>query len=195
MDARKHGKKSSSLFLAFSITVLVLPFVSFIAALIFVSILYYRGENNTAAGSSSAQIATNNVRVVAKDIQPAATSTSNSEERLPKKPAIISAAGRDFIDRFKQHNKYICDKNKMQRYADKMFDDLDTDKGGVLVSSEIVDFLTNFLRIKRTISLPSDRKTAVLIRKYDVDKSGIYERYEFKQILFEIFLESSFLSS
>eukprot|EP00826_Nyctotherus_ovalis_P022941 TRINITY_DN1768_c0_g2_i18.p1 TRINITY_DN1768_c0_g2~~TRINITY_DN1768_c0_g2_i18.p1 ORF type:complete len:431 (+),score=26.48 TRINITY_DN1768_c0_g2_i18:558-1850(+) len=193
--ARKHGKKSSSQILALFITVITLASVSFVMTTVVTFALIYKKKQRAAANSphrpsrssssnnSRAQTATNSARVFANN-------TSNIRESIPpKRFPKISAAGKEFIDEFRRHNKYICHKDKMQEYVNKKFLYFDIKKVGSLSTSELIDSLTNFLRIKGMISLPSDRKIAVLMQKYDANKAGIYKMHEFRQILFEVFLE------
>eukprot|EP00826_Nyctotherus_ovalis_P012755 TRINITY_DN1339_c0_g1_i11.p2 TRINITY_DN1339_c0_g1~~TRINITY_DN1339_c0_g1_i11.p2 ORF type:complete len:388 (+),score=163.48 TRINITY_DN1339_c0_g1_i11:48-1211(+) len=107
----------------------------------------------------------------------------------PKKPAGVSLAGKEYLEKFKKLNRYIADKNKMQKYADKKFDQTDKDKSGTLTLREFKDFVVGLMK-QKNLPPPSDRKIAALMKRYDTDMNGTLERPEFKQMLLEIFIES-----
>lgn len=206
-DIKKRGKKSSIEFLIYSIFAFVLIFISI--ACCFIGALGLESEPETG-GASSAKLASSERGAdgrVGVDNQESPGEDNRGQEGVsgggdegkvtgkkndkpePKKPTGVSLAGKEYINKFKQLNKYIADKNKMQRYANKKFDQTDKDKSGTLELKEFKNFVTDIMT-KKQLPPPSDRKVQALMKKYDTDKSGTLEKTEFQQMLFEIFLES-----
>eukprot|EP00826_Nyctotherus_ovalis_P061074 TRINITY_DN8656_c0_g1_i3.p1 TRINITY_DN8656_c0_g1~~TRINITY_DN8656_c0_g1_i3.p1 ORF type:complete len:344 (+),score=125.70 TRINITY_DN8656_c0_g1_i3:73-1104(+) len=196
-DIKKRGKKSSLEVLAYSICAFVL-----ICASIVCSILGALGLNEETAESSplgvtSAKIAgTEHNPSYDKGDEGKLTNKEGKEEELkknkkesPKRPAGVSLAGKEYLEKFKQLNRYIANKEKMQKYADKKFDQSDADKSGTLELKEFKNFVTGLMATKK-LPPPSDRKISALMKRYDTDRNGTLEKNEFREMLLEIFVES-----
>jgi Ca2+-binding EF-hand superfamily protein len=199
-DVKKRGKKSSFEVLAYSICCFVLVCGAIVCC--FLAALGIEDESSSASGSaagaSSAKVvgdSENRMRdeegqVTAKEGKEAEeTKQGKPASSPPRKPAGVSAAGKEYLEKFKQLNKYIANKDKMQKYANKKFDETDTDKSGTLVLSEFKEFVVG-LMTKKKLPPPSDKKITALMKRYDKDRNGTLEKNEFQQMLLEIFLES-----
>lgn len=106
-----------------------------------------------------------------------------------KKGGASKYSGDEYKSKLRQLHKYINDPVKMQKYADKKFDDVDKDHSGTLTVDEFKDFVSGMLT-KKNLPPPSDRKIEAMMRYYDKDKSGTLEKYEFEKMLHEIFSDS-----
>jgi len=108
---------------------------------------------------------------------------------LVQKSAKLSEVGKKYLEKFKQLNKYIADKDKMTKYAEKKFAETDTDNSGELSPEEFKDFVAKLLSNKG-LPPPSDRRIKSMMRRYDKSGSGTLYKCEFQNMLLEIFLES-----
>eukprot|EP00826_Nyctotherus_ovalis_P000050 TRINITY_DN0_c1245_g1_i1.p1 TRINITY_DN0_c1245_g1~~TRINITY_DN0_c1245_g1_i1.p1 ORF type:complete len:455 (-),score=186.84 TRINITY_DN0_c1245_g1_i1:99-1463(-) len=206
-DVKKRGKKSSFEFLAYSICSFVLIFGAIICCVIGALGLDDEpsdgGDPQPVAkeevvGSAGGNATGNAGTVNQMGEGPSSTNRpakadeyeyeKQKEPKTEEKPK-VSTAGQEYINKFHQLNKYIADKNKMAKYADKKFDQTDVDKSGTLVLSEFKAFVTKIMTSKG-LPAPSDRKVASLMKRYDTDKSNTLEKGEFHNMLLEIFIES-----
>lgn len=200
---KKRGKKSSFEFLAYSICSFVLILGAIICCVLGALGLNDDpsdgGEPQAAAKEEPVGSATGNAGTVNQMGEgPSSTNRpakadeyeyeKQKEPKTEEKPK-VSTAGQEYINKFHQLNKYIADKNKMAKYADKKFDQTDVDKSGTLVLSEFKAFVTKIMTSKG-LPAPSDRKVASLMKRYDTDKSNTLEKGEFHNMLLEIFIES-----
>lgn len=117
-------------------------------------------------------------------------------EQVPKEPEVKAGTsgkkrytGEEFKPKFKQLHKYINNPLKMQKYANKKFDETDKDNSGTLIVSEFKVFVTNILT-RKGLPPPTDKKVDELMRYFDSDRSGTLEKNEFEKMLYEIFMES-----
>lgn len=203
-DVKKHGKKSSIEVLAYSICAFVLICGAIVCSFLGALGLAEESAETSPLGVTSAKISkTDNEPSLdksnlaeSKREDPKLTAKDKEESKVgsnkkapPKKPAGVSLAGKEYIEKFKQLNKYIADKNKMDNYAEKKFNQTDTDKSGTIEQKEFKDFVIG-LMTKKSLPPPSDRKIQALMKRYDTDKNGTLEKGEFREMLLEIFLES-----
>ena len=192
-DMRRHGKRSSREFLAYGICAFILILGAIICSVLGALSLSGSSSNSKEIDGTNG---TNRKFEDEKDYEkkknegvPPAKSgeeKKSSEVHMPEK---VSSAGSEYIAKFKQLNKYIADKNKMDSYADKKFKATDKDKSGALDVQEFKKFVSDIMA-KKKLPPPNDKKIQALINKYDADGSGKLEKNEFQQMLLEIFLES-----
>lgn len=199
---KKRGKKSSFEFLAYSICSFVLIFGAIICCVLG-ALSMGDDTSDTAGGQSYPTSYPNTGKEENKDAhpvdnpeseaQPIASSPAKGdkvshEPRTEERP-VVSAAGQEYLKKFNELNKYIADKDRMAKYADKKFDETDVDHSGTIVHSEFKAFVSKIMG-KKGLPTPSDRKVAALMKKYDTDKSDTLEKNEFHDMLLEIFIES-----
>ena len=168
---RRGGKRSANEFLAYSICSFVLILGAIVCC--FLGALSLE-EDFSGAG----QVKQGGLIII----------IASQEPRTEERPE-LSTVAQEYIKKFTELNKYIADKNKMERYADKKFDETDSDKSGILDFSEFKVFVNKIMGNKG-LPPPSDRKVTALVKKYDTDKSGTLEKKEFHDMLLEIFIES-----
>eukprot|EP00826_Nyctotherus_ovalis_P052410 TRINITY_DN6636_c0_g2_i3.p1 TRINITY_DN6636_c0_g2~~TRINITY_DN6636_c0_g2_i3.p1 ORF type:complete len:355 (+),score=128.01 TRINITY_DN6636_c0_g2_i3:24-1067(+) len=113
---------------------------------------------------------------------------SKKQAEEPKKKD-ISTVAEEYYDKFTELNKYIADKEEMQKHADKLFEEFDKDKSGKLSVSEFNSFMVDMM-VKKNLPAPSEKKVDEMLRRYDIDRSRSLEKHELKQLLLETFLES-----
>jgi len=170
-DVRRGGKRSANEFLGYSICSFVLIFGAIVCCVLGALSLE---EDFSGAG----QVKQGGLIII----------IASQEPRTEERPE-LSTVAQEYIKKFTELNKYIADKNKMERYADKKFDETDSDKSGILDFSEFKVFVNKIMGNKG-LPPPSDRKVTALVKKYDTDKSGTLEKKEFHDMLLEIFIES-----
>lgn len=181
---KKRGKKSSIEFLAYSICSFALIFVAIICCFLGASGLGEESESGAASAYKPSRDDKTAERVDDEENKPL-----KDEHDLPRKPTEISRPAKDTHGVFKVLNSYIADKDNMQDYSNKKFDETDTDKSGTITLNEFKEFVNN-LMAKRNLPPPTEKKVGNLMKKYDTNKNGTLERNEFQQMLFEIFVES-----
>ena len=126
-------------------------------------------------------------------LPPPPSQPANPEEKPVKaaKPDPIAPtdAGKDYIKKFVQLNRYITDKEKMENYANKKFDATDTDHSGTITSDEFQKFVNQIMG-KKGVPPPKFEKVQAMMKRYDTDSNKILDKNEFQQMLLEIFIES-----
>jgi len=178
---RRGGKRSANEFLAYSICSFVLILGAIVCC--FLGALSLE-EDSSGAGQPGAGEVKQDDDPVKGEYELAVSQEPKTEER-PE----LSAVAQEYIKKFTELNKYIADKHKMERYTNRKFDQIDTDKSGTVDFSEFKGFVNKIMGNKG-LPPPSDRKVTGLLNKYDTDKSGLLEKKEFHDMLLEIFIDS-----
>ncbi len=196
----KHARQSSREFLAYSICSFVLIMAAIVGT--FVAVFATEAEPVAHADkpseviSSSTPAKTQDVTLIPMAQATKQTPAAGAEIKAVAKSEVkkeqgapVTAAAKDYIEKFDKVNKYLADGKKMDTYSHKKFDQNDTDKSGKLILKEFKGFISSIMA-KKNLPPPSDSKIEALMKKYDQDKNGALDRTEFEHLLFDVFMGS-----
>ena len=183
---RRGGKRSANEFLAYSICSFVLILGAIACCVL--GALSPEEDSSGAKQPGAGEVKQEDHQVAGEERKGEYEQAASQEPKTEERPE-LSAAAQEYIKKFTELNKYIADKNKMERYTNKKFDQTDTDKSGTIDFSEFKGFVNKIMGNKG-LPPPSDRKVTGLLNKYDTDKSGLLEKKEFHDMLLEIFIDS-----
>ena len=194
---RRKGKKSSREILAYSIICFVFVFGAIVCCFLAAFGLGDESPDGPGPGAPSATVGIvgyiekkpEEDKETAREGKEAEETKQVIDTNTLEKKAELSEIGKQYLEKFKQLNKYVTDKDKMTKYAQKKFEATDTDNSGELSFEEFKEFVAGLMK-KKDLPAPSDRRIKSMMKRYDKSGSGTLYKCEFQQMLLEIFLES-----
>lgn len=201
-DVKDSLMRSSREFLGYSICAFVLILYCIIAC--FLAALTSDAQTGDASKGKSAPVDQSKVPLAPNPNPSGPAPAPPSQSAKPDDKAIAKAptaggnqdviavapsqpASAETSRQFQQVNKYLADEPRLNKKVDAKFGQMDKDNSGSVAAAELESFVTEIMK-KKKMPPPKPEAIALIVKKYDKDKSGKMEKGEFKLFLHDIYM-------